>query len=108
MVFLLRLMERKIGEKSFIKRTDESLRARECASHAHLLKNTKKKSENVSQRVAKVPATPLEAPARDAASEIRKHEQMAKTGVFLAETRRVAEKSDRVKRPVAGESARQS
>ena len=108
MVFLLRIMERKIGEKSFIKRT-ESLRARECASHAHLVKNTKKKkSTNVSQRVAKVPATPLEAPTRDAASEIRKHEQMAKTGVFLAETRRVAEKSDRVKRPVAGESARQS
>ena len=110
MVFLLRIMERKIGEKSFIKRT-ESLRARECASHAHSVKNTKKKkkkSTNVSQRVAKVPATPLEAPARDAASEIRKHEQMAKTGVFLAETRRVAEKSDRVKRPVAGESARQS
>lgn len=114
MVFLLRIMERKIGEKSFIKRT-ESLRARECASHdAHLVKNTEKKKKkkkstpNVSQRVAKVPATPLEAPTRDAASEIRKHEQMAKTGVFLAETRRVAEKSDRVKRPVAGESARQS
>lgn len=105
-------MERKFGEKSFIKRTDESLRARECASHdAHLVKNTEKKKKstnNVSQRVAKVPATPLEAPARDAASEIRKHEQMAKTGVFLAETRRVAEKSDRVTRPVAGESARQS
>lgn len=99
------------GEKNWIKiviKRTESLRARECASHAHLLKNTKSKSKNVSQRVAKVPATPLEAPTRDAASEIRKHEQMAKTGVFLAETRRVAEKSDRVKRPVAGESTRQS
>ena len=47
MVFLLRLMERKIGEKSFIKRTDESLRARECASHdPHLVKNTEKKKKS--------------------------------------------------------------
>ena len=107
MLFLLQNNGEKKWIKIVIKRT-ESLRARECASRTHLLKNNKSKKKNVSQRFAKVPSAPRQAPTRDAASEIRKHEQMAKTGVFLAETRRVAEKSDRVKRPVAGESARQS
>ena len=107
MLFLLQNNGEKNWIKIVIKRT-ESLRARECASHTHVLKNNMNKNKNVSQRFAKVPSAPRQAPTRDAASEIRKHEQMAKTGVFLAETRRVAEKSDRPKRPVAGESARQS